>query len=122
MKTVFFKTALVLGICIAATGCGEKRKAAKAAAEAAEQARLDSIKRVEMLQKELDTKATIALLEDEPVFDIETSLGTIKVKLYKDTPKHRENFERLALNGFYDGLLFHRVINGFMIQGGDPLT
>ena len=122
MKTVFFKTALVLGICIAATGCGEKRKAAKAAAEAAEQARLDSIKRVEMLQIELDTKATIALLEDEPVFDIETSLGTIKVKLYKDTPKHRENFERLALNGFYDGLLFHRVINGFMIQGGDPLT
>lgn len=64
----------------------------------------------------------IAKLPEEPVFLIETSLGDIKVKLYKNTPKHRENFERLALSGFYDSLLFHRVINGFMIQGGDPLT
>lgn len=64
----------------------------------------------------------IAQLPEEPVFTIKTNLGDIKVKLYKDTPKHRENFARLALTGFYDSLLFHRVINGFMIQGGDPLT
>ncbi|MBR5925103.1 MAG: peptidylprolyl isomerase [Bacteroidales bacterium] len=51
-----------------------------------------------------------------------TNYGTIKIKLYKGTPLHRANFEKLALSGFYDGLLFHRVINGFMIQGGDPLT
>jgi peptidyl-prolyl cis-trans isomerase B (cyclophilin B) len=44
------------------------------------------------------------------------------VKLYSKTPHHRDNFAKLALSGFYDGLLFHRVINGFMIQGGDPLT
>lgn len=55
-------------------------------------------------------------------FDIETNLGTIKVKLYSKTPLHRENFEKLALGGYYDSLLFHRVINGFMIQGGDPFT
>ena len=61
-------------------------------------------------------------LPDEPVFDINTSLGTIRVKLYSDTPKHRDNFAKLALTGFYDGLLFHRVIPNFMIQGGDPLT
>ncbi|MBR4809924.1 MAG: peptidylprolyl isomerase [Bacteroidales bacterium] len=61
-------------------------------------------------------------LPDEPVFDINTSLGTIRVKLYADTPKHRDNFAKLALSGFYDGLLFHRVIPDFMIQGGDPLT
>ena len=61
-------------------------------------------------------------LPQEPVFDIVTSLGTIKVKLYKDTPVHRDNFEKLAIAGYYDSLLFHRVIAGFMIQGGDPYT
>ena len=52
--------------------------------------------------------------------EIETDYGTIKVKLYNSTPKHRDNFIKLANEGFYDDLLFHRVINGFMIQGGDP--
>ncbi len=61
-------------------------------------------------------------LPEEPIFDIVTSKGTIRVKLYKDTPRHRDNFKKLALSGYYDGLLFHRVINGFMIQGGDPFT
>ncbi|MBO4595075.1 MAG: peptidylprolyl isomerase [Bacteroidales bacterium] len=64
----------------------------------------------------------ISELAEEPVFDIVTNLGTIKVKLYKKTPKHRDNFAKLALAGFYDGILFHRVIDGFMIQTGDPLT
>lgn len=58
----------------------------------------------------------------EPVFDIVTNFGTIRVKLYENTPKHRDNFCKLALSGFYDGILFHRVINGFMIQTGDPLS
>ena len=61
-------------------------------------------------------------LPQEPVFDIVTSMGTIRVKLYKDTPKHRDNFIRLAISRYYDGLLFHRVVDGFMIQGGDPYT
>ncbi|MBR4741006.1 MAG: peptidylprolyl isomerase [Bacteroidales bacterium] len=61
-------------------------------------------------------------LPEEPIFDIVTNMGTIRVKLYKDTPRHRDNFEKLALSGYYDSLLFHRVINGFMIQGGDPFT
>lgn len=51
---------------------------------------------------------------------IETQYGDIIVKLYNQTPKHRDNFIKLAKEGFYDGLLFHRVINHFMIQGGDP--
>ncbi|MBQ9548079.1 MAG: peptidylprolyl isomerase [Bacteroidales bacterium] len=64
----------------------------------------------------------IARLAEEPVFDIVTNYGIIKVKLYAKTPKHRENFAKLAFDGFYENTLFHRVINGFMIQAGDPLT
>ncbi len=49
-----------------------------------------------------------------------TSLGDMTIELYDETPLHRDNFIKLASSGFYDSLLFHRVINGFMIQGGDP--
>ena len=73
----------------------------------------------------LDTLAAVQAaksLPEEPVFDIVTSLGVIKVRLFKDTPRHRDNFEKLALAGYYDSLLFHRTIPGFMIQGGDPFT
>jgi len=51
---------------------------------------------------------------------ITTSMGVIIVKLYDSTPLHRDNFLKLVKQGFYDSLLFHRVIQGFMIQGGDP--
>lgn len=51
---------------------------------------------------------------------IETDFGTMVVVLFDDTPLHKENFIKLAEEGFYDGLEFHRVIDGFMIQGGDP--
>lgn len=53
---------------------------------------------------------------------IKTDYGTMKVKLYKETPAHRHNFLKLASTGFYDSLLFHRVIKNFMIQGGDPVS
>jgi len=61
-----------------------------------------------------------SVLGEEPVLDIETSEGIITIKLYKDTPLHRDNFVKLASEGFFNGLIFHRVINGFMIQVGDP--
>ncbi len=51
---------------------------------------------------------------------IETTYGDIVVKLYNETPKHRDNFLKLVKEGFYDDLIFHRVIKDFMIQGGDP--
>jgi len=51
---------------------------------------------------------------------IHTAMGDMVVKLYNETPKHRDNFIKLAKSGYYDSTLFHRVINGFMIQGGDP--
>lgn len=51
---------------------------------------------------------------------IETEYGNMKAILYDSTPKHRDNFYKLASEGYYDNLLFHRVIKGFMVQGGDP--
>ena len=51
---------------------------------------------------------------------ISTSLGNITVRLYDETPLHRDNFLKLAKEGFYNGTLFHRVIRDFMVQGGDP--
>lgn len=51
---------------------------------------------------------------------METTMGTIEVMLYNQTPKHRDNFLSLVEEGAYDSLLFHRVIKDFMIQGGDP--
>jgi len=51
---------------------------------------------------------------------LHTTLGDITIKLYDETPKHKANFIKLVKEGYYDGLLFHRVISGFMIQTGDP--
>ncbi|MBR2416021.1 MAG: peptidylprolyl isomerase [Bacteroidaceae bacterium] len=64
------------------------------------------------------------LNEESPDCDqyvlMETSMGNIKLKLYKETPQHRKNFVNLVKNGFYDGQLFFRVTQDFMIQAGDP--
>jgi len=53
-------------------------------------------------------------------FVIHTDYGNMEGVLYNETPQHRDNFVKLVKSGFFDGLLFHRVIEGFMIQGGDP--
>ena len=116
MKKYLVYALCAVAVLLIAAACGNKKKAEAAAEEQAaaeaEQVKQDSIK----VEKKLSD------LAEEPVFDIMTNYGTIKIKLYKDTPLHKANFAKLALSGFYDGLLFHRVINGFMIQGGDPLT
>ena len=122
MKHNFIIAALAL--CAMVCSCGNNAKKAEAAAQAAaesvaavqaEQARQDSIKMVNAEKK-------VSELPDEPVFDIITNMGTMVVKLYSKTPKHRDNFAKLALSGYYNGILFHRVIDGFMIQAGDPLS
>lgn len=106
----------VLGIAaLALAGCNGGSKNNKNAEESAEQKK-ENI--------EVKTEQKLAFCPDsvaeEPVFDIVTNMGTIRVKLYSDTPGHRDNFVKLASERFYDGILFHRVIKDFMIQTGDP--
>jgi cyclophilin family peptidyl-prolyl cis-trans isomerase len=59
---------------------------------------------------------------DNKMIFIKTTLGDIKIRLYDGTPVHRDNFIKLVKSGIYDGISFHRVIKGFMIQAGDPAT
>ncbi len=51
---------------------------------------------------------------------LETNMGNVIIELYKEMPITAGNFEKLVKAGFYDGIIFHRIIDGFMIQGGDP--
>ncbi|MAW65569.1 MAG: peptidylprolyl isomerase [Flavobacteriales bacterium] len=58
--------------------------------------------------------------KENNLYIISTKFGDMKIKLLDETPLHRDNFKKLVADSFYDGTLFHRVIDGFMIQGGDP--
>lgn len=70
-----------------------------------------------------DVKPVIPQTGTGPQAIIKTKFGDMHIKFYPDmAPKHVENFIKLAKSGFYDGTIFHRVIPGFMIQGGDPNT
>ncbi len=72
-------------------------------------------------KKSNSTKQQLHIMPpDKCLVLIQTPYGDMLAELYDNTPKHRDNFTKLADEGFYDGLLFHRVIHGFMIQGGDP--
>lgn len=72
------------------------------------------------LKSAMDTQTESRVAEAGPVVEIETTMGPVKIKLYDDTPLHRDNFLKLAREGYYDGVLFHRVIKDFMVQAGDP--
>lgn len=89
---------VVLSIGLIATSCGNRKKAE---------------------QNNTDMAETTVY---EPEFNIVTNFGTMKIKLYDKTPKHRENFTKLVSEKYYDGIRFHRVIEGFMIQTGDPYS
>jgi len=70
----------------------------------------------------LIVKCTISQSLSKETILIETAFGSMKVKLFNETPLHKANFLKLVNEHFYDSLLFHRIIEGFMIQGGDPYS
>ena len=72
-----------------------------------------------LLVQAVYAQKNLAPIDNQHVI-INTTMGTIKIKLYDATPQHRDNFVKLVKQSFYDSLLFHRVIKEFMIQGGDP--
>lgn len=66
------------------------------------------------------TQTIMIASPEKSLVEIQTPFGNLIVELYDDTPQHKQNFLELTRKGFYEDLLFHRVIEGFMIQGGDP--
>ncbi|MCQ2284244.1 MAG: peptidylprolyl isomerase [Bacteroidales bacterium] len=93
-------TILLLAVALIATSCSSQKKIEK-----------DSKKNA----AEVETKTT-----SMTQILIKTSMGDITIALYNETPQHRDNFIKLVKENYYDGVLFHRIIKGFMIQTGDP--
>ena len=114
---------LFLVAAVVAAGC---RKEPKPAGEEPEPVAEQTAEETQKIKPMNETPAVPAdkwaELGEEPMLKIKTTDGTMTVKLYADTPLHRDNFVKLARSGFYNGLLFHRIIKGFMVQGGDPFT
>jgi len=128
MKRIILASLLIMGITL--TACNPKggKKQAKEGTEGDSTAAVaptpktnpaDSAAKAAKEAEEARINAPIA---EEPVLEMVTSMGSMKIKLYKETPQHRDNFVKLARKGYYNGLLFHRVIRNFMIQAGDPFT
>ena len=116
-------------ICLAsalAVSCGQSnnKKAEEASQETAQVA--TGTETTDPATEVTETSNTIVNMDNKktetPEFDIVTTYGTMRVRLYDKTPRHRDNFVKLVSEKYYDGIRFHRVIEGFMIQTGDPYS
>ena len=109
MKRIIFITAVLALMASASVSCGSfggKKKAAETELDDSTKTAME----MERMRKEM------------PEFIMETTHGTMKIRLYDKTPQHRDNFAKLVSENYYDGIRFHRVIEGFMIQTGDPFS
>jgi len=97
-------------------GCGKKEEVQTEKAEE-QPAQVEETKAPET--KSISQEPIVR--DKDPIVVMETNYGTIELELFwKETPKTAENFLRLVISGFYDGLTFHRIVPNFVIQGGDP--
>lgn len=109
MKRIILITAVLATMASAAISCGSfggKKNASETELDDSTKTAME----MERMRKEM------------PEFIIETTHGTMKIRLYDKTPQHRDNFAKLVSENYYDGIRFHRVIEGFMIQTGDPFS
>ena len=122
MKMKYGIISLFLSVLLLAAGCKPSNPGA-GGGEPAEEPANETLSESETMKETPAVPADKwAELGEEPMLKIKTTDGTMTVRLYSQTPLHRDNFVKLAQSGFYNGLLFHRIIKGFMIQGGDPFT
>lgn len=109
MKKKYFALVLVVAMAFGIAACGKDTSA-----DAAEQTSKENIDTTAILQAQMPQ-------EGDEIAVITTSAGVVKLMLYpEEAPKAVENFKTLAKDGYYDGILFHRVIDNFMVQTGDP--
>lgn len=114
MKNLFYLSGMMaMSMLFTTTSCNNK--AAESTTETEEQAAM-----VATPETAPAPDTTTSAASEDKFFTIKTTVGTIKVKVYKECPRHQENFVKLVNEKFYDGVLFHRVIKEFMIQTGDP--
>ena len=109
MKRIIFITAVLAVMASASVSCGSfggKKQAGETELDDSTKTAME----MERMRKEM------------PEFIMETTHGTMKIRLYDKTPQHRDNFAKLVSENYYDGIRFHRVIEGFMIQTGDPYS
>lgn len=117
LRSLFFSMVILLSVSLAS--CGEMQSADTSSDNVGEIIGGPAGAAIQVMEEEADAEMANQNLEGTKIL-IETDFGNMTAILYDKTPQHRDNFIKLAKEGFYNDLLFHRVIKGFMIQGGDP--
>ena len=121
MKRFAFMLSITAAMMISCGQNTEKKAENQVEAETAETTIKDTNEN-KTITMEMKTESMEMKKIEEPEFDIMTTHGTMRVRLYNKTPLHRDNFVKLVSEKYYDGIRFHRVIEGFMIQTGDPYS
>ena len=123
MKRLLFST-LVIVLLLSLAGCkwGNKTPEGEPADNQETVTPTETPENTEAVEGDTTEPENSEEMKTETKYIISTNMGDMTVKLYDETPLHKANFIKLANSRFYDGILFHRIINGFMIQVGDPLT